>query len=177
MLPSSCSRTLCSSSSWPLRRTISSADMIIPGVQKPHCRPWCSRNACCIGCSLPSAARPSMVVTLEPSHDRASTAQDFTPLPSRCTVQHPHWLVSQPTCVPVSPRCSRSSCTSRVRPSTSALTGLPLTVSDTVATFCLLALLGLDVSRFHHARPGSDIARDDAREFGGRRTDRLGIVG
>ncbi len=69
-----------------------------------------------------------MVVTLAPSHDRASTAQDFTPLPSRCTVQHPHWLVSQPTCVPVSDSWLRRKSTSSVRGSTSALTGLPLTV-------------------------------------------------
>ena len=39
--------------------------MTMPGVQYPHCRPWFSMNACCIGCSVPSAAaRPSMVVML-----------------------------------------------------------------------------------------------------------------
>ena len=37
--------------------------MIIPGVQKPHCRPWHSRNASCTGCSWPFVARPSIVVT------------------------------------------------------------------------------------------------------------------
>src|SRR5690606_36059456 len=41
------------------------------------------------------------------------------------------WDVSQPTCVPVSRRFSRRNCTSRVRASTSPLTGLPLTVMDT----------------------------------------------
>ena len=34
----------------------------MPGVQNPHCRPWHSRNAACIGCSSPSLRRPSIVV-------------------------------------------------------------------------------------------------------------------
>ena len=29
---------------------MSVAAMIIPGVQNPHCRPWCSLNAACTGC-------------------------------------------------------------------------------------------------------------------------------
>src|SRR5438270_9909118 len=38
-------------------------DITNPGVQKPHCRPWVSWNACCTGWSgAPSAARPSIVV-------------------------------------------------------------------------------------------------------------------
>ncbi len=41
--------------------------MIMPGVQKPHCSAWFSRNAACIGCSSPSLARPSIVVTSAPS--------------------------------------------------------------------------------------------------------------
>ena len=40
----------------------------MPGVQKPHCRPWHSLNAACIGCMVPSgAASPSMVVMEAPS--------------------------------------------------------------------------------------------------------------
>ena len=73
-----------------------------------------------------------MVVTLAPSHETASTVQDFMARPSRCTTQAPHWLVSQPTCVPVRRRFSRRNCTSSVRGSMSALTLLPLTVIDTV---------------------------------------------
>ena len=57
--------------------------------------------------------------------------QDLTDTPSTCTTQAPHWLVSQPTWVPVRPSFSRSSSTSRVRPSTSAVTRRPFTVSDT----------------------------------------------
>ena len=51
-----------------------------------------------------ACARPSMVVTLAPSAWTASMVQDFTDLPSTWTTQAPHWLVSQPTCVPVRPQ-------------------------------------------------------------------------
>ena len=45
---------------------------IFPAVQKPHWKPWRSRNCCCIGWSSPPAtpeasASPSMVVTACPS--------------------------------------------------------------------------------------------------------------
>ena len=43
--------------------------------------------------------------------------------PSTWTVQAPHWLVSQPTWVPVRPRSSRSSWTSSRRGSTSTVLG------------------------------------------------------
>ena len=43
-------------------------------------------------------------------------------------MQAPHWLVSQPTWVPVSPRFSRTNSTSSVFGCTSPDTGLPLTV-------------------------------------------------
>ena len=56
-----------------------------------------------------------MVITVAPSASTASMVQVFTELPSTCTVQAPHWLVSQPTCVPVRPRCSRRNSTSSVR--------------------------------------------------------------
>ena len=59
----------------------------------------------------------------------ASMVQDLTARPSTWTVQAPHCAVSQPTCVPVSARSSRSHCTSRVSGDTSRLTARPLTVS------------------------------------------------
>ena len=65
-----------------------------------------------------------MVVTVAPSQDAASIVQDFTASPSTCTTQAPHWLVSQPTCVPVRRRFSRRNWTSSVRGSMSALTAL-----------------------------------------------------
>src|SRR4249919_3086919 len=115
--------------------------MIMPGVQKPHCKPWCSRKASCIGCSgAPSAASPSMVLTSWPSAITASVVQDFTALPSRCTTQAPHCEVSQPTWVPVSRRFSRRNCTRRVRGSTSAVTALPFTVSLTAGIESLLEI-------------------------------------
>src|SRR6201998_4030811 len=117
-----------------MRWTISTAVMIMPGVQKPHCRPWFSRNASCIGCSgAPSAASPSMVLTSCPSAITASVVQDFTALPSRCTTPAPHCEVSHPTWVPVSRRFSRRNCTRSVRGSTLALTGLPFTIREILA--------------------------------------------
>ena len=79
------------------------AAMIMPGVQKPHCSAWRSWNACCTGCSSPSAARPSIVVTSCPSACTASTEQLLTLRPSNSTVQAPQLLVSQPTTVPTLP--------------------------------------------------------------------------
>src|SRR4051795_11048862 len=129
-----------SSSSLPLRWTMSIAVMIMPGVQKPHWRPWFSRKASCIGCSgAPSAASPSMVLTSWPSAMTASVVHDFTALPSRCTTQAPHCEVSQPTWVPVSRRFSRSNWTSRVRGSTLAFTGLPFTIREILAISTLLS--------------------------------------
>src|SRR4051794_28948562 len=77
---------------------------------------------------------PSMVVTLEPAAWPASTVQDLTARPSIWTTQAPHWLVSQPTWVPVRLRFSRSRWTRRVRSSTSAETALPFTVNLMVDT-------------------------------------------
>src|SRR3982075_1178486 len=131
----------CSSRLPPFVCARATAAMIMPGAQKPHCRPWCWRKASCMGCSVPSLARPSMVVTLAPSQEAASTVHDFTARPSRCTTQAPHWLVSQPTCVPVSRKFSRRNCTSRVLGSISAAAALPFTVK---ATFVIPLSPGLD---------------------------------
>ena len=106
--------------------------MIIPGVQKPHCRPWHSLNAACMGCSVPSAcASPSMVVTSAPCICATSTLQDLMAWPLAITVQAPHCAVSQPRCVPVRCRWSRMNPDSKVLGATSALTLLPFTFSST----------------------------------------------
>src|SRR5215471_19658300 len=81
-----------------------------------------------------------MVVMLAPSICQTKTVQDFTALPSTCTTQAPHCEVSQPTCVPVSRRCSRRNCTNRVRGSTSPVTALPFTVSATADMTFLLEI-------------------------------------
>src|SRR3954452_17280414 len=74
-----------------------------------------------------------MVLTSCPSAMTARVVQDFTALPSRCTTQAPHCEVSQPTWVPVSLKFSRRNCTSSVRGSTLALTGLPFTIREILA--------------------------------------------
>ena len=63
-----------------------------------------------------------MVSTTAPSAWTASTLQDFTDRPLRCTVQAPQLLVSQPMTVPVLPSFSRRYCTSSIRGSTSSVT-------------------------------------------------------
>src|SRR4029077_18641282 len=110
----------------------------MPGVQNPHCRPWFSRKASCIGCSLPLCASPSMVVTFVPSACQANIVHALTALPSTWTTQAPHCEVSQPTWVPVSRRPSRRYWTSRVRASASAVTALPFTVIETFGIRLLL---------------------------------------
>ena len=56
---------------------------------------------------LAVALEPSIGETSPPLAWTASTEQDFTLSPSRCTVQAPQLLVSQPITVPVLPRRSR----------------------------------------------------------------------
>src|SRR5262245_51244007 len=72
-----------------------------------------------------------MVVTALPSAWTASTVHDFTDMPSRSTVQDPHWDVSQAIFVPVSPTWSRMKSTNSVRASTSASRRTPFTVIAT----------------------------------------------
>src|SRR5213592_1031638 len=72
------------------------ARTIMPGVQKPHCRPCIMRKPSCNADNEPSAlATPSMVVTSEPWACTANTVQLFTDMPSRSTVQAPQWVVAQ----------------------------------------------------------------------------------
>ena len=66
---------------------------------------------------------------------------DLTAMPSTWTVQAPHWLVSQPTWVPVRSRSSRSTWTSSRLGSTSSSRGVPLT------TNAMCSLTGLNLLR------------------------------
>ena len=84
-----------------LRCARSIALMTMPGVQKPHCRPWHSLNAACIGCSSPLRGDAFDRRDLRAVACAASSMHDFTARPSRWIVHAPHWPVSQPTCVPV----------------------------------------------------------------------------
>ena len=81
--------------------------MIMPGVQNPHWSPCFSQNPCWIGWSSPSFASPSIVMMLAPSVWTAKKLHDLTAWPSMMIVHAPHWLVSQPTWVPVRPTASR----------------------------------------------------------------------
>src|SRR5262249_22296070 len=101
---------------------------IMPGVQKPHCRPWCSLKASWIG-SSPPAPSPSTVVTSRPSVCTANIVQDLIGTPSSKTVHAPQLGGSHPTWGPVSPKFSRTRWTSRVLGSTSAPRTEPLTVT------------------------------------------------
>src|SRR3954467_3215464 len=93
-----------------------------------------------------------MVSTTAPSAWTASTLQDFTERPLRCTVQAPQLLVSQPITVPVLPSFSRRYWTSSIRGSTSSETCDPSTVSLILAMGALLVVPGNDACDAAHAR-------------------------
>ena len=59
-----------------------------------------------------------MVVTDSPSTIETGVMQERIGLPSTCTVQAPQAATPQPNLVPVSLRCSRSTHSSGVSPST-----------------------------------------------------------
>jgi CO/xanthine dehydrogenase Mo-binding subunit len=78
------------------------------------------------------------------------------------TSQAPHWLVSQPMCVPVRPRLSRKKLTSSSRGSTSAAYSTPLTFSLTatrlgaaIIVAIVSALLRL-LAAVHHGHGGTE---------------------
>ena len=79
------------------------------------------------------SAIPSIVVIVAPSACAAKRLQDFTDSPFRCTIQAPHWLVSQPTWVPVSYNVSLRNVTSSVLSGTSWVAMFPFTFIDTVS--------------------------------------------
>src|SRR3954453_17720561 len=129
-----------------------------PGVQKPHCSAWHSRNASCTGCSTcpprpSSRASPSTVVTPWPSPWTASIRQERTGSPTTSTVHAPQTPCSQPTCVPVSPRSCRSASDSSRRTGTEASRGTPFTVTvivrsvSTLIRFPLCTWLGSFLGR------------------------------
>src|SRR5688572_1667849 len=116
-----------------LSRRNSSNVVSIPGVQKPHCRPWLSRNASCKGCSLSGdGAMPSTVRISWPSACTASIKQERAERPSSRMVQAPHTPCSQPRCVPVRPSSTRRKSASVRRTGTSLLYDLLLTVTEMV---------------------------------------------
>ena len=109
------------------------SDMTKPGVQKPHCEPWCSTNAACTGCRLAAAtprvtsagdrpipAAPSTVSTwwsaMAPNGvmqllrlKKGPGAPSLVGSAKSCTitVQAPQSPDAQPSLVPVSPGWAR----------------------------------------------------------------------
>ena len=108
----------------------SCAAISMPGVQKPHCSALRSRNAACRSAISPLSDSPSMVSTDASCACTASIRQERTISPLTRTVQAPQTPCSQPTCVPVSCRCSRRKSARLSRGSTCASTRSPLTSSE-----------------------------------------------
>ena len=108
----------------------SCAAISIPGVQKPHCSALRSRNADCKSAISPLSETPSIVSTVALCACTASSRQERTISPLTRTVHAPHTPCSQPTCVPVSLRCSRRKSAKFRRGSTFASTRSPLTTSE-----------------------------------------------
>ena len=82
---------------------------LIDGVARKMANDFFGHFAAVMAPEQPSpVATPSMVSTEWPSAWTASRVQALTASPSTWTTQAPHWLVSQPTWVPVNPSCSRS---------------------------------------------------------------------
>ena len=107
------------------------AVIIMPGVQKPHCRPWHSMNPCRTASSRPSRSRSSTVRTMRPSAIAASTVHALTGLWSSQTTQLPQLDVSHPQWLPVRPSSSRRKWMSSSRGSTSRAYSVPFTVTAT----------------------------------------------
>ena len=147
------------------RSSSARAVIIIPGVQKPHCRPWQRMKPSWTGSRTPSVSRSSTVRTSRPPAIAASTVQVFTGSPSIQATQVPQLLVSQPQWVPVSPSSSRRKCTSSIRPSTSRVTLSPLTVMVT----CISSRLPGWFPGRRRGRPRSVVRRSAASAGSARR--------
>src|SRR6266849_5190666 len=103
------------------------ADMIWPGWQYPHCGTSSSIQACWTGW-LPSAERPSMVVTFFPATLEIGVMQERAASPLMWTVHAPHSAMPQPNFVPVMSSVSRSTQSSGMSGLTSTDLGLPFKV-------------------------------------------------
>src|SRR5215831_18755470 len=81
---------------------------------------------------------------------------DLIARPLTCTTHAPHWVVSQPTCVPVRPSFSRRNSTSIIRSSTPPRTSRPFTIMDTSRIGAAAAVFdGLFILRLFDRLPDS----------------------
>src|SRR5581483_11145500 len=109
-----------------------------------------------MGCSAPSFSKPSTVMISAPSAWTANMVHDFTAAPFMRTVQAPQYVVSQPTCVPVRSRFSRSSSTSKSLGSTLSERTFPLTFT-VMATFSTVSGINVtDLDLFSPRAPDSN---------------------
>ena len=105
------------------------AVIIIPGVQKPHCRPCSLMKPCCTGSSAPPTSRPSTVRTARPSAIAASTVQLFTGTlvqPARRTRRS--WRCRSPSACRSAAGCRAGSARAAAAARPRAVTSSPLTV-------------------------------------------------
>src|SRR5262245_33799542 len=114
----------------------------MPGVHQPHCSASASRNACCIGWSLPSATSPSMVTIFLPAAAPALVRHERVATPSSRTVHAAHCPSPQPYLVPVRSRSSRRTLSSERSTSASTRRLTPLMSSSVMRAIAHLLLLG-----------------------------------
>ena len=124
-----------------------------PGVQKPHCRPWHSMNACCTGPIESIAPSPSTVVTSCAWAVTANIRHDRIGWPSTSTVHAPQTPCSQPTWVPVSRRSWRRKSDSSRRAGAFAWRGTPLTTTVRSSSSSTLPSVGVGDGLGHAAGP------------------------
>src|SRR5437868_1490900 len=107
-------------------------EMIMPGVQYPHCSASSSRNASCSGCSRPSFSRLSIVRIGFSATLPTGVMQERVGCPAIKTVQAPHCPSPQPYLLPVRPRSSRRTL-NRLRSESALTLSLdPLTFSSVI---------------------------------------------
>jgi len=99
-----------------------------PGVQKPHWMAPLAMKAHWRAWSFVGVPIPSMVRISAPSLTfRQGTMQERVTLPSRMTLQTPHWPTPQPSLVPVSLSWFRMTLISFSSGSATTRWGIPLT--------------------------------------------------
>src|SRR6266478_2146363 len=103
------------------------ADIICPDWQYPHCGTSSSIQALCTAW-LPSAERPSMVVTFFPDTLEIGVIHERVASPLMCTVQAPHSAMPHPNFVPVLLSVSRSTHSSGMSGLTSTVSAFPFKV-------------------------------------------------
>src|SRR5205085_1760502 len=105
------------------------------------------------GCSAPSCASPSIVVTSFPTAAETAVTHEGTVCPSSRTAQAPHCPSPQPYFAPIRPSSFRKHSSKLRSPSTQTARVCPLTVS------CISRRIAPDL----HCRCQSDSAEENAK--------------